>query len=253
MLFFLFTLVSAHRLTLTLTQLHHQHSARSHSCSYSRHVIGKLTAFILFTLVSAHRLTVTVTQLHHQQIVSIRVSSTHNHTHAHRLTVTPCHRQIKCCFFVHLSQCSQTHAHAYTITSPTQCTITLILMLTPCHRYIKCCYFFSPWSVLTDSRSRLHNYITNTLSASESAALTITLTLTDSRSRSRLVIGRLNAVIFFTLVSAHRLTVTVTQLHLEHIVSFRVSNTHNHTHAHRLTLTVTLCHRQIKCCYFFSP
>ena len=105
--------------------------------------------------------------------------------------------------------------------------------------------------MITDSRSRLQNYITNTLSASESAALTITLTLTDSRSQSRLVIGRLNAVIFFTLVSAHRLTVTVTQLHLEHIVSFRVSNTHNHTHAHRLTLMVTLCHRQIKCCYFF--
>ena len=98
-----FTLVSAHRLTLTLTQLHHQHSARSHSCSYSRHVIGRINAVIFFTLVSAHRLMVTVTQLHRQQIVSIRVSSTHNHTHAHRLTVTPCHRQIKCCYFLSAS------------------------------------------------------------------------------------------------------------------------------------------------------
>ena len=180
-----------------------------------------------FTSVNDHRLTVTVTKLHHQHIVSIRVSSTHDHTHAHRLTltVTPRHWQIKCCYFFHLSQCSQTHGHAYTITSPTQCTITLMLMLMPHHRYIKCCYLFSPWSVLTDSRSWLHNYITNTLSAS----LTITLTLTDSRSRSHHVIGRLNAVIFFTLVSAHRLTVTVTQLHHQHIVSIRVSSTHNHT------------------------
>ena len=108
-------------------------------------------------------------------------------------------------FFVHLSQCSQTHAHAYTITSPTQCTITLILMLTPCHRYIKCCYFFSPWSVLTDSRSRLHNYITNTVSASESAALMISFTFMPRYQQIKC------RYFFLTSVSDHRLTLTLTR------------------------------------------
>ena len=117
--------------------------------------------------------------------------------------------------------------------------------------------FFSPWSVLTDSRSRLHNYITNTLSASESAALTITLTLTDSRSRSRLIIGRLNAVIFFTLVSAHRLTLTLTQLHHQHSARSHSCSCSRHVigrlnavifftsvSGHRLTLTLTQLHHQ---------
>ena len=60
------------------------------------HATSSVDQMLLFFVHVSH---FTLTQLHHQQIVSIRVSSTHNHTHAHRLTVTPCHRQIKCCFF----------------------------------------------------------------------------------------------------------------------------------------------------------
>ena len=65
--------------------------------------------------------------------------------------------------------------------------------------------------MITDSRSRLQNYITNTLSASESAALTITLTLTVMLRH-----GQIKCWFFFTLISAHRLTLTLTQLHNQH-------------------------------------
>ena len=96
--------------------------------------------------------------------------------------------------FFHLSHCSQTHAHAYTITSPTQCTITLILMLMPGHRYIKCCYFFH-----LGQCSQTHGHGYTITSPTHCQHQSQQHSRSHSRSRSRLVIGRLNAVIFFHL------------------------------------------------------